>query len=98
MCIRDSKAIAALQAEGYTVTGVKVDGAGEYELTAAKGGVSGYTFTTDTITYYLVKFEVGATAAGYGNEIVGNSNFYMTAGDTVTVTFSGCLLYTSRCV
>jgi hypothetical protein len=51
-------AIAALQKEGYTVTGVKVTGS-EFELTASKGNVSGYVFTTDTDVYYEVAVAAG---------------------------------------
>ena len=86
-----NKAIAALQAKGYTVTGVanEAGNTGEYVLTASKDNIPGWTFTTNTITYYAVTFDVGPTAAGYTNQIVGNKTVYMTAGSSVVVTFSG---------
>ena len=50
-------AIAALEKEGYTVEGVKLNGS-EYDLTASKGKVSGYEFTTDTVKYYKMNWTV----------------------------------------
>ena len=48
------KAVAKLESEGYKVEGVKVIAGGEYEISASKGSVTGYTFTTDTTVYYKV--------------------------------------------
>ena len=48
------KAVAKLESEGYKVEGVKVIAGGEYEISASKGSVTGYTFTTATTMYYKV--------------------------------------------
>ena len=47
------KAVAFLKSEGYTVEKVTVNGT-EYDITASKGIVTGYTFTTKTTMYYKV--------------------------------------------
>ena len=54
-------AIAALEKAGYTVGGVKKSN-NEFELTASKGSVSGYVFTTNTDVYYKVKVVAGEYA------------------------------------
>ena len=76
------KAIAALQDEGYTVTSVKLDN-GEYKLTATKGAVSGYEFTTNTTVYYLVSFKTADTTA---QEKLNIQSAYLYAGEEFTVT------------
>ena len=76
------KAIAALQDEGYTVTSVKLD-SGEYKLTATKGAVSGYEFTTNTTVYYLVSFKTADTTA---QEKLNIQSAYLYAGEEFTVT------------
>ena len=80
------KAIAALQDEGYTVTSVKLVTVGsktEYKLTATKGNVSGYEFTTNTTVYYLVSFKTADTTA---QEKLNIQSAYLYAGEEFTVT------------
>ena len=74
-------AIAALQKEGYTVTGVKALASGEFELTASKGNVSGYVFETVTVKYYNVSAVTWNGAAAVTKD---GSGVYA-KGDTVTV-------------
>ena len=79
-------AIAALQDEGYTVTSVElvtVGGKTEYKLTATKGAVSGYVFTTKTTVYYLVSFKTADTTA---QEKLNIQSAYLYAGEEFTVT------------
>ena len=76
------KAIAALQDEGYTVTSVKLD-KGEYKLTATKGAVSGYEFTTNTTVYYKVTFAINAAYE------INVQSAYMAQGDEITIVVTG---------
>ena len=78
------KAIAALQDEGYTVTSVKLDSSsGEYKLTATKGAVSGYEFTTNTTVYYKVTFAINAAYK------INVQSAYMAQGDEITIVVTG---------
>ena len=73
------KAVAKLESEGYKVEGVKVTASGEYEISASKGSVTGYTFTTKTTTYYKV-------AVKYNNpSAVATSNVEFAQKDSVIV-------------
>ena len=81
------KAIAALHAQGYTVTGVTYSVAThEYTLTASKGAVSGYQFTTNTTVYYLAKVVKGAGVNADWN--ISGSAYLPSTGGTIAVTIS----------
>ena len=54
-------AMSAIQKAGYTVTGVRVNG-NEFDITATKGSITGYVFTTDTDLYYEVSVVAGEYA------------------------------------
>ena len=75
--------ISSMRAAGYT------------DISVSSGSVTGYkdsvqyTFTIAMKNAYQVTFDIGATAASYGNTIVGNKTVYMAAGDSVIVTISG---------
>ena len=75
--------ISSMRAAGYT------------DISVSSGSVTGYkdsvqyTFTIATKNAYQVTFDIGTTAASYGNTIVGNKTVYMAEGDSVIVTISG---------
>ena len=75
------KAVAKLESEGYKVEGVKVSG-GEYEISASKGSVTGYTFTTKTTMYYKVTIKTDDTTA---QEKLSAQSVYATKGVAFTV-------------
>ena len=75
--------ISSMRAAGYTDISV-----GSGIVTGYKDSVR-YTFTIATKNAYQVTFDIGTTAASYGNTIVGNKTVYMAEGDSVIVTISG---------
>ena len=77
------KAVAKLESEGYKVEGVKVSG-GEYEISASKGSVTGYTFTTDTTVYYKVAVKVCDANKAYAS-VTDVSTEYVKQNGTIDV-------------
>ena len=84
----------ALQNAGYTVTGVKVNGTDtngntQYELTAAKDGVSGYVFETEATVYVTVSLDVDDAVKNNAYiEDVTLSDTVVPVGGSVTVTIT----------
>ena len=77
------KAVAKLESEGYKVEGVKiVSGGTEYKISASKGSVTGYEFTTDTTMYYKVTIKTDDTTA---QEKLSAQSVYATKGVAFTV-------------
>jgi len=79
------KAVAKLESEGYKVEGVKiVSGGTEYEISASKGSVTGYTFTTATTKYLRVTYKVStALLSGW---TVSAPDYIKVTGDTIEMT------------
>ena len=78
------KAVAKLESEGYKVEGVKVIAGGEYEISASKGSVTGYTFTTDTTVYYKVAVKVCDANKAYAS-VTDVSTEYVKQNGTIDV-------------
>ena len=78
------KAVAKLESEGYKVEGVKVTASGEYEISASKGSVTGYTFTTKTTTYYKVAVKVCDANKAYAS-VTDVSTEYVKQNGTIDV-------------
>ena len=75
------KAVAFLKSKGYTVEKVTVNG-DEYDITASKGIVTGYTFTTNTTVYYKVAAVTWTSAV---SKATTTGAGYYTNGDDITV-------------
>ena len=85
-------AIAALENTGYTVDGVRLaDDGKEYTLTASKGRVSGYVFTTDTVVYAELEVKLAGAWAAFEDSSIKADKQYVAAGDEVslTITYGG---------
>ena len=84
-------AIAALENAGYTVEGVRLTDGGEYTLTASKGRVSGYVFTTDTVAYAELEVKLAGDWAEFKDSSIKADKQYVAAGNEVslTITYGG---------
>ena len=85
-------AIAALENAGYTVDGVRLAADGEeYTLTASKGRVSGYVFTTETVVYAELEVKLAGAWAAFEDSSIKADKQYVAAGDEVslTITYGG---------
>ena len=84
-------AIAALENAGYTVEGVRLTDGGEYTLTASKGRVSGYVFTTDTVEYAEREVKLAGAWAEFKDSSIKADKQYVAAGNEVslTITYGG---------
>ncbi len=74
--------VKALQNAGYTDISV-----GSGTAVGYKDSVR-YNFSVTTYSAYKVTFDMGTTAAGYGNSIAKNKVVYMAEGDSVIVTMN----------
>ena len=84
-------AISALENAGYTVDGVRLTDGKEYTLTASKGRVSGYVFTTKTVVYAELEVKLAGAWAAFEDSSIKADKQYVAAGDEVslTITYGG---------
>ena len=80
-------AIDALEDAGYSVESVRATIGNEFELTATKGRVSGYVFTTNTIEYAELSVKLAGAWDKPNAKIIADKQ-YVKDNDTITLTIT----------